>query len=63
MSESSILEWHKKLALMGILSEITCAAAFSGVHHLEKMNIIGKDSKVLVPVTGSGLKDLTNAEI
>ena len=63
VSESSILGWHNKLALLGILSEITCAAAFSGVEQLKKMNIIGKDSKVLVPVTGSGLKDLANAKI
>ena len=63
VSESSILDWHNKLALLGILSEITCAAAFSGVDQLKKMNVIGKNSKVLVPVTGSGLKDLTNAKL
>ena len=63
VSESSILDCHNKLALSGILSEITCAAAFSGVEQLKNMNVLNNNSKILVPIPGSGLKDLANARI
>ena len=63
VDEEDILNWHKKIAKLGILSEITSAAVFAGVESLINMNKINEESVVLVPVTGSGLKDLSNVMI
>ncbi|MEC7920827.1 MAG: threonine synthase [Chloroflexota bacterium] len=63
VSEEKTLSWHKEIASWGILSEITCAAALAGTEKLLNRGVIGKDSNVIVPITGSGLKDLSNVKI
>lgn len=60
VSENQVLSWHKKLAEWGFLSEITCAAALAGTEILIKKGIINKKSNLVVPITGSGLKDIDN---
>ena len=62
VSEEKTLSWHKEIANWGILSEITCAAALSGTEKLLNRGVIGKDSNVVVPITGSGLKDLSSVK-
>ena len=62
VSEEKTLSWHREIANWGILSEITCAAALAGVEKLINKKVIGKNSNVLVPITGSGLKDLSNVK-
>ena len=58
VSEESILEWQRRLAEMeGIYCEPTSAAAFAGLSELVRRGRIGSKDRVLVPVTGSGLKD------
>ena len=50
--------WHKWLASeSGIFCEVTSAAAFAGLEQLVNEELIGEDARVLVPVTGSGLKE------
>lgn len=63
VSEHEVLKWHKEIATWGILSEITCAAALAGCEVLERKGIINKTSNVLVPITGSGLKDISNVNL
>ena len=58
VSEKEIIGWHRKLAKWGILSEITCAAAMAGTEKLIDVGILNKNSNVVIPVTGSGLKDI-----
>ena len=58
VSESNILNWHKKLASWGFLSEITCAAALAGTEKLIESGVINEKSNIVIPITGSGLKDL-----
>ena len=58
VSEESILEWQRQLAEMeGVYCEPTSAAAFAGLSKLVGRGRIGSKDSVLVPVTGSGLKD------
>ena len=60
VQENEIIDWQLKLAkLEGIYSEPTSAAAFAGTLKLIQSGKIPKDSTVLVPITGSGLKDLS----
>ncbi len=52
------LEWQRRLARdEGIFCEATSAAAFAGLERLLASGAIGRQESVLVPVTGSGLKE------
>ena len=58
VEDDSILEWQRRLAeTEGIYCEPTSAAAFAGLSDLVRSGRIGRKDRVLVPVTGSGLKD------
>lgn len=58
VAEADILAWQKVLAQgEGICCEPTSAAAFAGVERLCAQGVIQRGEKVLVPVTGFGLKD------
>ena len=60
VNEKEITDWQLKLArLEGIYSEPTSAAAFAGTLKLIRSGKIRKGSTVMVPITGSGLKDLS----
>ena len=58
VSENETISWHGKLARWGFLSEITCAAAMAGTEKLIKLGALNKISNVVIPITGSGLKDI-----
>ena len=58
VKEAEIIEWHRKLAKWGFLSEITCAAAMAGTEKLIDSGALNKASNVVIPITVSGLKDL-----
>ena len=61
VSDSSMLEWQNRLAQeAGIFCEVTSAAAFAGLETLARSGRIGKDARVVVPITGSGLKEPLN---
>ena len=50
--------WQKWLASeVGIFCEVTSAAAFAGLETMVGEGLIGEDARVVVPVTGSGLKE------
>ena len=58
VEEKEILRWQKLLAEEeGIFAEPTSAAAFAGIEHLVRRGDVRSTDSVLVPVTGSGLKD------
>ena len=58
VKESEILKWYKKLPILeGIFCEPTSATAFAGLEKLIESGSINKSEKVLIPITGSGLKD------
>ena len=58
VDEEDILRWQSFLAVSeGVYCEATSAAAFAGLEALARSGIIGPSESVLVPVTGSGLKD------
>lgn len=58
VEDTAILEWQRYLASSeGIFCEATSAAAFAGLQKLVASKRIGADSGVLIPVTGSGLKE------
>ena len=58
VTEESIMKWQIKLAKYeGVFCELTSAAAFAGLENLVRKKEIGKGERVLVPVTGSGLKE------
>ena len=58
VEENDILSWRDSLAQTeGIYGEPTSAAAFAGLAQLVEQGIIQPDERVLVPVTGFGLKD------
>jgi threonine synthase len=60
VEEGEILRWRRLLATNeGIFAEPTSAAAFAGLAELVRRGVIGGDDTVLVPITGSGLKDDT----
>ena len=58
VSENKTINWHRKLARWGFLSEITCAAAMAGTEKLIELGVLNKISNVVIPITGSGLKDI-----
>ena len=58
VDEEKILAWRDTLAQTeGIYGEPTSAAAFAGLGQLVQQGIIQPDERVLVPITGFGLKD------
>ena len=58
VGDRSMLDWQGKLASSeGIFCEVTSAAAFAGVESLVANGVIDASAKVLVPITGSGLKE------
>ncbi|SVC47538.1 uncharacterized protein METZ01_LOCUS300392, partial [marine metagenome] len=59
VKEASIVEWQIKLAKYeGLFCEPTSAAAFAGLENLINGKQIDKNESVLIPITGSGLKDV-----
>ena len=59
VKEASIVEWQIKLAKYeGLFCEPTSAAAFAGLENLINGKQIDKNERVLIPITGSGLKDV-----
>ncbi len=58
VSDESILEWQRRIAEMeGIFCEATATAAFAGLEKLVASEIVSAESIVVVPITGSGLKE------
>ncbi|SVA52871.1 uncharacterized protein METZ01_LOCUS105725 [marine metagenome] len=60
VSEEEIGCWHTYLpANEGLFAEPTSAAAFAGAEKLVESGIIPAGSRILIPVTGFGLKDFS----
>jgi len=58
VDDTAILDWQRYLAATeGIFCEATSAAAFAGLRKLVLTGAIGANARVLVPITGSGLKE------
>lgn len=58
VSEETTLEWQRRLASdEGIFCEATSAAAFAGLEKLVASGAIKSGESVLIPITGSGLKE------
>lgn len=58
VADADILRWQRRLAAAeGIFCEATSAAAFAGLEALVRAGHIPASARVLVPVTGSGLKE------
>ena len=58
VEENDILAWRNTLAQTeGVYGEPTSAAAFAGLAQLVEQGIIRPDERILVPITGFGLKD------
>ena len=58
VEEDDILAWRDTLThTEGVYAEPTSAAAFTGLARLVERGIIRRDERVLMPVTGFGLKD------
>jgi len=58
VTDPDILEWQRRLARReGVFCEATSAAAFAGLAALIESGAIKRGAQVLVPVTGSGLKE------
>ena len=54
----AILAWQRRLARTeGVFCEATAAAAFAGLERLVARGVVPAGAEVLVPVTGSGLKE------
>jgi threonine synthase len=58
VSEESLIEWQKRLSSSeGVFAEMTSAGAFAGLEKLIESGEVERGSNVLVPITGSGLKE------
>ena len=58
VGDDEILAWQRRLASSaGIFAEATSAAAFVGLESLIADGTIGAEEEVLIPLTGSGLKE------
>lgn len=58
VTEEELANWQKILAAKeGIYAEPTSATALAGAEKLVRSDSIGKNNGILVPITGSGLKD------
>ena len=63
VSDAAIEKWLVKLGtLEGVFAEPSGVAALAGLEVLLKDGIIDKSDKVVVPITGSGFKDLSTAD-
>ena len=59
VDEDAILRWHARLATAeGLFVEPTSAAALAGVEALLARGVVAPGEDVMMPLTGSGLKDL-----
>lgn len=57
-ADEDALAWQQRLARdEGIFCEVTSAAAFSGLQQLIANGSIGSHDSVVIPITGSGLKE------
>ena len=62
VADSEIKDWQALLARTeGVFCEPTSSAAFAGLAKLVKSGVINRNEVVLVPITGSGLKDPLSA--
>ena len=53
-----MIYWKKYMSENeGLFIEITCSAALAGLNKLLKEKKIGLNEKVLIPLTGTGLKE------
>lgn len=60
VAEQEIIDTQYELAKNeGLFMEPTSAVAFAGLKHLVQRKFIGANDSVLIPVTGSGLKDFS----
>ena len=58
VEEADVLAWQRSLAEReGIYAEPTSAAALAGLSALVQAGTIGRSDRVLVPLTGFGMKD------
>lgn len=58
VAEDEILGWQRRLAsCTGIFAEATSAVAFAGLEALIADGVIAAGDEVLIPLTGSGLKE------
>ncbi len=58
VDDGDILRWQSTLAEReGVYAEATSAAALAGLEQLVLRGVIGAGESVLVPITGTGLKD------
>ena len=58
VSDAAILCWRNRLASeTGVFCEVTSAAAFAGLEELVRRGEVGSEERVVVVVTGSGLKE------
>ena len=58
VGDTEILRWQRLLAeVEGVYAEPTSAAALAGLERLAQSGRVAPDDCVLVPITGSGLKD------
>ena len=63
ISDQEILATQQELAAsQGIFCEPSAAAAYAGMHKYRKLNKLNSDDRVLILLTGSGMKDLAAAE-
>ena len=60
VDDSEILRWQNLLAKKeGVYAEPTSASALAGLEKLIKQHKICNEDTVLLPITGSGLKDIS----
>ena len=58
VEDIAILGWQRRLAAAeGLFCEATSAAALAGLELLTQSGAVTKDARVLIPLTGSGLKE------
>jgi threonine synthase len=58
VDDPAMLGWQKRLASeAGIFCEATSAAAFAGLEAMAATGAISEQARVLIPITGSGLKE------
>jgi len=60
VSDATVEEWTIRLAKTeGIFAEPSGAAGLAGLHALIEDGIVDRDESVVVPITGSGFKDMS----
>jgi len=58
VDDDAMLRWQRRLSSeAGIFCEMTSAAAFGGLAAMIANGAISEDAQVLIPITGSGLKE------